>query len=1086
MSGAEAIAVLGVISSIIAVVDGIKQVYDAATNAQGLPEAFRGVAGRLPIVDNILGSTQQHINRGDVDGDSCEGVKHVVEACEKKAKQLDDLFRKAISTDGASGLKRYYKAVKAYGKGNEVENLMKGMLEDVQLLACERGMKTATKDQQEQIVKAITEVSAIQPSVPEHEFQETGFTNTNSGSGTQYNAQGEYVAQGNAQQYNSGGGAMSFGLMEDEPGTCLTALFLTDPKVDREQLIQAKGSRVSGTCKWVKSNKLYISWLHSHSQLLWLSGGPGKGKTMLSIFLAEELERTAKNSQNVLFLQYFCDSKDEKRKTAVTVIRGLIFQLLQSRPKLINHILPSFKIQKESLFTGSSFPTLWKIFESMVCDPILGTTYCILDGLDECDADLLEVLLGKFAALLSAKTNESSACRLNLIVVSRDLPEFIPELLSSFPRIRLDPDAEADVNNDIHRFIEMKVDELSARKQYPDPLRVLVKEIFQNRAQGTFLWIGIVAKALQKYKATEVENGLDLFPSGLDELYARMLLRIDINRREIAARILRWVVMAVRPLTLSELSVAIETNVGTPGIFSRDKVITDQVSYCGYFLKIKDNKIDLIHQSAKDYLLRKSCDSNPELEFFRVKEEVSNLEIARKCLDYLQNGALAAGQVNLKTDASHLKAFPLLSYAVLHWPEHARSLARSESIFDLSLPFYHKRSPVRESWLKTYWAEKEYYILPHSFTLLHIASWLGILPLAENLLLKNGSINKVKRFFYLNKIDNRKKTALIWAAEGGHEAIIQLLLEKGADVDAKDENGHTALHEAAFKGNKAVIRLLLEKGADIKVKDKDKWTAMHAAALSGHEAIIQLLLEKGADIDAKDEDGQTVLYQAASSGHEAVIRLLLEKGADIEAKDKDKWTALHMAASFEHEAVVRLLLKNGADIEAKDKDGQTALYRAALRGHEAVVRLLLENGADIEAKNENEWTIMHTAAFFGHEAVVRLLLEKGADIEAKNIQGRTALDKAVLKGHDAVVRLLLENGADIKAKNKWEWTALHTAASNGHEAVVRLLLEKGADIEAKDIKGRTALDWATTRGHEAVVQLLRAWSRSQTSTSTGI
>lgn len=211
MSGAEAIAVLGVIASIISIVDGTKQVYDAATNAQGLPEAFREVAGRLPIVKNILNSTQQHIDRGDVDVDSCKGVKHVVEACETKAKKLDDLFHKAIPTDSASDLKRYYKAVKACGKGNEVENLMKGMLEDVQLLACERGMKTATKAQQEHIVKAITEVSAVLPSVPEHVFQETGFTNTNYGPGTQYNARGENVAQGSAQQYNSAGGAMHFG-----------------------------------------------------------------------------------------------------------------------------------------------------------------------------------------------------------------------------------------------------------------------------------------------------------------------------------------------------------------------------------------------------------------------------------------------------------------------------------------------------------------------------------------------------------------------------------------------------------------------------------------------------------------------------------------------------------------------------------------------------------------------------------------------------------------------------------------------------------------------------------------------------------
>lgn len=211
MSGAEAIAVLGVISSIISIVDGTKKVYDAATNAQGLPEAFREVAGRLPIVGNTLDSAKQNIEERKVNNDSCKGVKHIVEACEEKAKKLEELFHKAIPADGASDLKRYFKAVKAWGKGSEVESLMKGMLEDVQFLACEHGIKTATKAQQEQITKAIAEVSAVPPSVPEHELQETGFININYGSGTQYNARGENIAQGSARQYMSGGGTMSFG-----------------------------------------------------------------------------------------------------------------------------------------------------------------------------------------------------------------------------------------------------------------------------------------------------------------------------------------------------------------------------------------------------------------------------------------------------------------------------------------------------------------------------------------------------------------------------------------------------------------------------------------------------------------------------------------------------------------------------------------------------------------------------------------------------------------------------------------------------------------------------------------------------------
>jgi hypothetical protein len=211
MSGAEAIAVLGVISSIISIVDGTKQVYNAAKNPEGLPKAFCEVADRLPIVRNILDSAKQYIEEGDNE-DSYKGVKGVVEACEKKATRLDDMFHKAIPGDGASRVERYFSAVKTLGKGDQVEILMKGMLEDVQLLASTHGMKTVTKAQAEQVAKAITEVAALPSSVPEHLPRDPTFMNNNWGTGSQanYNAQGDqYNNLGSGQIYHAQ--SMSFG-----------------------------------------------------------------------------------------------------------------------------------------------------------------------------------------------------------------------------------------------------------------------------------------------------------------------------------------------------------------------------------------------------------------------------------------------------------------------------------------------------------------------------------------------------------------------------------------------------------------------------------------------------------------------------------------------------------------------------------------------------------------------------------------------------------------------------------------------------------------------------------------------------------
>ena len=760
----------------------------------------------------------------------------------------------------------------------------------------------------------------------------------------------------------------------EKEDACLTALFLTDPRDDRDSIIQLKGPRVEGTCEWIKTNELYNLWLHSRSQLLWLSGGPGKGKTMLSIFLAEELERIAEESQGALVVQYFCDNKDERRNTAVAVIRGLIWQLLRLCPKLFIHILPSFRDRKETQLI-TSFETLWRIFETMVHDPILGTAYCVLDGLDECDEASLQLLLKKFKALFSKKFNESSACRLHLITVSRDLPDFIPEVLSSFPRIRLDPDADREVNSDIYRFVEAKVNELSTYRHYPELLRVYVKDIFLNRAQGTFLWVGIVANELRKYTLSEVKSALELFPSGLEGLYARMLLQISDHRRETASKILRWVVMAVRPLTLSELSTAIETTVSSSVGLSCDEVIRDQVAFCGYFLTIKQDEVGLIHQSAKDYLLRKTPDPNHKLEFFRIEEEKANLEIAQKCLAYLQNGALADGAVGLEDryfkDTSRLKAFPLLSYATLHWPEHARFLASSEDIFDLSLPFYEEKSLIRYFWQATCRTAKVYEDLPWSCSLLHLVSYFNVVPLAENLLSKKGWMNRLKLYVDVNKGDCDGKTALHWAARKRHEAMVQLLLEKGADVNAKDRNGGTVLCWEAIKGHEAMVRLLLEKGANVHAKTKSGETALHRAGRN--EATVRLLLEKGADVHAKTKSrwtgGSTALCWAAREGHEATVQLLLEKGANVHAKNKYGKTALHEAAGERHEATVWLLLEKGADVNAKDEDGWTALHWAArevpwvgTREHKATVRLLLEKGADVNAKDKDGRTSLCRAA----------------------------------------------------------------------------------------------------------------------------
>jgi hypothetical protein len=175
---------------------------------------------------------------------------------------------------------------------------------------------------------------------------------------------------------------------------------------------------------------------------------------------------------------------------------------------------------------------------------------------------------------------------------------------------------------------------------------------------------------------------------------------------------------------------------------------------------------------------------------------------------------------------------------------------------------------------------------------------------------------------------------MFYAAARGHEQVVSLLIESGADVNACDTWGSTMLHLASRRGDAQVVRILLEKHADVNAFDGwEKKTALHFASEEGHAQVVQLLLQKGADIDAFDTWGnKTALHYASQEGHEHVVQLLLVHDANVNARGWKKETALHIACERGHEQVVRLLLEAGADVHARDFRGMAA-WDFAERGY---------------------------------------------------------------------------------------------------------------------------------------------------------
>ena len=193
MSGVgEANLVLGIISSIISIIDATKQVYEAVKDEAGLPTNFKKSATKLPLISKLLDDAERYVN-SVADVSIKAAFAPTLEDCEAHATQLQELFKKVMPEEGDSRWDRYAKAARTIGKGGRVENLVRGILDDLQLLAT-RFPEVTTLRGRDQLAKAIEEVAEMEPSLPDGFEQTPAYAhygnasqNNNTGGGTQNN-----------------------------------------------------------------------------------------------------------------------------------------------------------------------------------------------------------------------------------------------------------------------------------------------------------------------------------------------------------------------------------------------------------------------------------------------------------------------------------------------------------------------------------------------------------------------------------------------------------------------------------------------------------------------------------------------------------------------------------------------------------------------------------------------------------------------------------------------------------------------------------------------------------------------------------
>ncbi|KAL3989932.1 Ankyrin repeats (3 copies) family protein [Acanthocheilonema viteae] len=264
--------------------------------------------------------------------------------------------------------------------------------------------------------------------------------------------------------------------------------------------------------------------------------------------------------------------------------------------------------------------------------------------------------------------------------------------------------------------------------------------------------------------------------------------------------------------------------------------------------------------------------------------------------------------------------------------------------------------------------------------------------------------------------DGRESTPLHFAAGYNRVEVLKYLLEKGANVEARDTGWLVPLHNACAYGHLVVAELLVKHGANLNAIDKWGYTPLHEAALKGKFDVCKLLLLSGADQKHKGRDGKTPL-DVVKEGAEDVYNLLRGDEAVLEAAkegDVEKIrkiiipatincrdvrgrfsTPLHLAAGYNNLEVARFLLENGAEVNLKDKGGLIPLHNASSFGHLEIAGLLIEYGAEVNHPDKWGYTPLHEAAQKGRTQICSLLLNNGADVTLKNNEGFTALDITV-------------------------------------------------------------------------------------------
>ncbi|XP_033982529.1 dynein heavy chain 12, axonemal [Trematomus bernacchii] len=301
--------------------------------------------------------------------------------------------------------------------------------------------------------------------------------------------------------------------------------------------------------------------------------------------------------------------------------------------------------------------------------------------------------------------------------------------------------------------------------------------------------------------------------------------------------------------------------------------------------------------------------------------------------------------------------------------------------------------------------------------------------------------------------NDEQDSPLVAAILNDQYDLATLLLRYRANVDQTGPLSRTALHESAFLGLENFVHLLLESGADPNARDIKKKTPLALAAQNGHLNVVEALLQKGANVCCESESGP-VLFDAAASGNPDIISLLLDHGADPNQPLSSGHLPIHRVAYHGHILALERLIPV-TKLEAVKEGGMSPLHSAAAGGHAHCVEILLKADYDpnfmlhtsVRCNYDDERrSALYFAVSNNDLQCTRLLLEAGAMVNQDPIN---CLQLALRQGHYEMINQLLKFGANVNYYSRVNTTHFPSALQYAlkDEVMLRMILNHGYDVK---------------------------------------